>query len=97
MIKVAESKEYLDVMDWIWGWPVGNGGDAFWVHLDAIWGDDETQEPCFFNMKFTFFQLNIQTAVKEALKNRSDMLNVILQGTVSVDEDIVKVSDTGIV
>ena len=75
-------------------WPIDNGGNAFWIHCDAVGRNDKAEEFCFSDVKFALLELCIKTVIEEALKDLTNMLDVLLMSTVSVNKDVVQIGDT---
>jgi hypothetical protein len=59
--------------------PIDNGLNLAKIHADAIFRYDVTKEFCFNLMKFTFFQLGIESNFLELVQNKSNMSFMVFQ------------------
>jgi len=93
-VKVGESKEDLDIVDRGGCGPIGDGSNAFWVHCYSVWGNDETEEAGFGDMKLTLLKLDKELALLKTLEDFSDTLDVLFQRTATIDQYVVHICDT---
>jgi len=77
--------------------PIDNGGNALWIHCDAVGGDNKTEAFCFLDVEFTLLEFSIQAMVEEALEDLVDMLDMLFVSTVGIYKDIIQIGHTEIV
>ena len=96
-VEVGKAEEYLDIVLRLGNRPIDNGVNAFWIHCDAVGGNDKTKELGFLDMKFALLEFDIKLLIEEALKNLSDMLYMFFESAVGVNKDIIQIGDTEVV
>ena len=76
-VEVCESKEGLDVLNFLQFWPVGNGLDFLCRHRESIGRKTETEVLGGGGMELTFLWLGKEIVLVEALE---DFVDVFLMG-----------------
>lgn len=91
VVEVAETKEGLNVFDFLQLWPILYSFDFVIVHTKTSWREDVSKVFHSIRFKFTFVCACIETMFSETFK---DFYNICLMAVhcVRVNEDVVQIN-----
>ena len=72
-VKVRESEEGLNVLNFPWFWPIGDGLNFLCGHGESIWRETETEVLSGGGMELTFLWLGEEIVFAEASEDFMDM------------------------
>ena len=92
-VEVGKADEYLNILNAGWCRPRGNGGDAVWVHRNAVRRNNEAEEGDGGGVEFAFTELARQSIVAEPLEDPFDIGDMLFEGFREY-EDVIEVNNT---
>ena len=63
-VKIAESKEYLDIMNRLWNRPFGDALDTAFLHGDAVGRDNVAQKVDFLDRELAFLEGRVKSMLE---------------------------------
>ena len=88
MVEVHESKEELDVLHFLWFWPIGDGLNFLCRHGKSIGRKTETKVLSGGGMELTFLWLGEEIVLSEVSEDFADMFLMRLE-VLGVYQDII--------
>jgi hypothetical protein len=96
MIKLYKTNKLLDVFLFLRARPFTDSMDEASICMNAILGNDMTEELGLFLHERAFAQFRIETVLAEECKDRADVFHVFSLGT-RINKDVIKVYDNPLV
>ena len=91
-IEVHESEEGLDVLNFPWFWPVGNGLNFLRRHGEFVGRETETEVLSGGGMELTFLWLGKEIVLSEALEDFADVFLMGLK-VLGVYQDVIQIDN----